>query len=151
MIVGILVPIGIIGVFLIEIFWLSRSEKRTRDALEELKSRTTYAVNATVAEISYRRIKVSRDYNIYYYAVYNVAGYLIKSPVSISRNLFKPGQTVRVYVNPYNYNEIYVPEEKPDRTIRIYHTIKVCLIIGCFVTGVLSIIVDYLLLTGVLK
>lgn len=83
--------------------------------------------------------------------MYNVAGYLIKSPVRISRNLFKPGQTIKVYVNPYNYNEIYVPEEKPDRTIRVYHTIKVCLIIGCFVTGILSIIVDYLILTGALK
>ena len=144
-------PIGIIGVFLVEIFWLSKSEKRTRNTLEELKSRTTCAVNATVAEISYRRIKVSRDYNIYYYAVYNIAGYLVKSQVSISRNLFKPGQTVLVYVNPYNYNEIYVPEEKPDRTIRIYHTIKVCLIIGCFTTAILSIIVDYLLLTGGIK
>lgn len=87
MLVGILVPIGIIGVFLIEIFLLYKSEQRTRNTLEELKSRTTYVVNATVAEINYRRIKVSRDYNIYYYAVYNVAVYLIKSPVSISRNL----------------------------------------------------------------
>ena len=60
-------------------------------------------------------------------------------------------ENVGVYVNPYNYNEIYVPEEKPDRTIRVYHTIKVCLIIGCFTTAILSIIVDYLLLTEVLK
>lgn len=151
MLIGILVTIGLIWVFFFNFYWLNKAEKKAINALEDLKSRTTYAVNATVLGIKHESKRLSSDYNTYYYVVYDVLGNMIQSQVSVTFNWFAVGQVVLAYVNPYNYNEIYVPEEEPERAIRIYHIMKIIMIIGCIVSGLIGVLVTYLLSSGVVE
>lgn len=98
MIIGILVSIGLAAIFFFQFFWMNKSEKRSIKQLDDLKKRTTICINAIVDNIVYESIRLSSDYNIYYYAIYkfvfNGNEYKIKSSISISKNLMNIGDII---------------------------------------------------------
>lgn len=104
------------------------------------KERCTFVTAAILVDIhkQYDRLHSDELPTYYFYPIYKFITdigneVIVKNNISINPKLLKIGQQVTLYFNPYNLNEIYVPEEKAEDSAKVFSLMHICF----FVSGIL--------------
>lgn len=132
-----LIPLGLSIVFFFVSYIMYRCKIKVLKEIKMKKERCTSATVAVLVDIhkQYDRLHSSDCLTYYFYPFYkfideNGNEVVVKNNVSINPNLLKIGQQVTLYFNPYNLNEIYVPEEKAEDSAKIFSLMHICFLVG---------------------
>lgn len=138
---GILIFLGLAIIFLGlgVLFFFIRKKFQKKIALQ--KQVCTSVTNATVIKMERKAVKYSDDYSYSWYSTYEyyVDGVRCEKESSVgnSKMLLEEGQKTELRYNPNNPEEIYVPAEKVESSLRLYTIFSVGFGVSGFLFGVI--------------
>lgn len=145
MVLGICVGVSILF-WVISVIFLVIAKNST-NSLQEKKEKCVSETTATIIEIKKEEMRTSDGYSYTWYPVYEyiVDGQqmTIKSNIGNGETHFEKGQQVTLYYNPYNPEEIYVPEENAESLMVFFKIMGIAFLIAGFVPLVLIAILGH--------
>lgn len=142
MVLGICVGVSILF-WVISVIFLVVAKNST-NSLQEKKEKCVSETTATIIEIKKEEMRTSDGYSYTWYPVYEyiVDGQqmTIKSNIGNGETHFEKGQQVTLYYNPYNPEEIYVPEENAESLMVFFKIMGIAFLIAGFIPLIVVVI-----------
>ena len=122
MVIGMIAAFIVVFCILSVLFFVLAQSSANR--FNAKKKACTYKTTATIINIQKERISRSDDYNYTWYPTYeyyaNGTRMEKKSNIGVGKNTFEKGQTVDLYFNPDNSDQVYVPSEKAESLVTVF-------------------------------